>query len=508
MKLIKQIQRGKSAPPRRVLIYGTHGIGKTTFGAMAERPVFIQTEDGLAGVETDRFPLSSTLRRRPERALGELYTEEHEYRTVVVDSLDWLERLIHAEVCQKRSVESIEDIGYGKGYVFALPLWREVLAGLDALRNERGMEVILVAHAQIEKFANPETETYDRYAPRLQKLASALVQEWCDEVLFATYRVHTRTATEGFDRKRVQAIGDRRAHPPHHRATGARGEEPPRAARRDPTRPPCLRGLRAWREPHRDGRHRELNQQGANATMAFINFNAADVDPNSELRAHPGGQVRRGDRRQHDQAHQERRGRVPGARLRGPRGSLQGPPRLGAPHAQARERHDRAHRARQPVGHLPGGRRHGAERLVGAARPAALDHGRAQEARRQRRDGERREGLRQARGARIDAACGGGRRALEALTRTFMLPYPPSVNHYWRHVGGKTLVSREGRRYQQGARSSRARGRSTGTARRPGHALPAGPAGAGTSTTRSRRCSTRWAREARTSTTRRSTTCA
>ena len=82
-----------------------------------------------------------------------------------------------------------------------------MLAGLDALRNERGMEVILVAHAQIEKFANPETETYDRYAPRLQKLASALVQEWCDEVLFATYRVHTRTATEGFDRKRVQAIG-------------------------------------------------------------------------------------------------------------------------------------------------------------------------------------------------------------------------------------------------------------------------------------------------------------
>jgi hypothetical protein len=121
--------------------------------------------------------------------------------------MDWLERLIHAEVCQKRSVESIEDIGYGKGYVFALPFWREVLAGLDALRNERGMEVILVAHAQIEKFANPETETYDRYVPRLQKLASALVQEWCDEVLFATYRVHTRTATEGFDRKRVQAIG-------------------------------------------------------------------------------------------------------------------------------------------------------------------------------------------------------------------------------------------------------------------------------------------------------------
>jgi hypothetical protein len=197
MKLMKHIQRGKSAPPRRVLVYGTHGIGKSTFGAMSERPVFIQTEDGLAGIDADRYPLAARL-GDVIGALGELLREEHDYRTVVIDSMDWLERLIHAEVCQKRSVESIEDIGYGKGYVFALPFWREVLAGLDALRNERGMEVILVAHAQIEKFANPETETYDRYAPRLQKLASALVQEWCDEVLFATYR---------FDRKRVQAIG-------------------------------------------------------------------------------------------------------------------------------------------------------------------------------------------------------------------------------------------------------------------------------------------------------------
>ncbi len=178
----------------------------STFGAMAEAPIFIQTEDGLAGIDCERFPLA-TKYRDVLAAMGELYTEPHEYRTVVLDSLDWLERLIFVEVCANRNVESIEDIGYGKGYVFALTQWREVLAGLDALRNDRGMNVILIAHAQIERFANPETDTYDRYSPRLQKLASALVQEWCDDVLFATYRIHTKTTNEGFDRKRVQAIG-------------------------------------------------------------------------------------------------------------------------------------------------------------------------------------------------------------------------------------------------------------------------------------------------------------
>jgi len=206
MKLLSQIQHGRTPAPRRTLVYGVHGVGKSTFGSMAEKPVFIQTEDGLGNIECERFPLAGQY-ADVVAALSELYTEQHEYRTVVVDSLDWLERLIWADVCKKRGIESIEDVGYGKGYVFALTNWREVLAGLDALRNDRGMGVILIAHAQIERFANPETDTYDRYSPRLHKQASAFVQEWADEVLFATYSIHTKATDEGFGRKRVQGIG-------------------------------------------------------------------------------------------------------------------------------------------------------------------------------------------------------------------------------------------------------------------------------------------------------------
>lgn len=206
MKLLEQIQRGVISTPRRTLLYGTHGVGKSTWGSMAPKPIFIQTEDGLANIECERFPLAQTY-ADILTVIGELYTEPHEYQTVVVDSLDWLERLIWADVCKKHGVESMEDIPYGKSYVFALTQWHEVLQGLDALRNDRGMSSLLIAHAQIERFANPETETYDRYSPRLQKQASALVQEWCDEVLFATYKVHTKITTEAFDRKRVQGIG-------------------------------------------------------------------------------------------------------------------------------------------------------------------------------------------------------------------------------------------------------------------------------------------------------------
>jgi len=204
--LIQQVQKGRRPKPRRVLLYGTQGIGKSTFGAMAESPIFVPTEDGLGDIDCESFPLAQSL-GQVMASLEALYTSEHPYKTVVIDSLDWLERLIWAEVCSDRSVESIEDVGYAKGYTYAIDKWRQVLGALDALRSDRGMGVILIAHATIEKFDNPETEPYDRYSPRLPTLARALVQEWCDEVLFATYRVHTRKVDEGFNKAKHQGIG-------------------------------------------------------------------------------------------------------------------------------------------------------------------------------------------------------------------------------------------------------------------------------------------------------------
>ncbi|MBW2704549.1 MAG: ATP-binding protein [Deltaproteobacteria bacterium] len=206
MKLLEKVTSGKALAPRRVMLYGTHGIGKSTFAACTPKPVFIQTEDGLGEIECDKFPLTATFDQAMQ-ALSELYSEKHSFRTVVIDSVDWLERLIWNEVCRKRNVESIEDIGYAKGYVFALTQWREFLEGLSALRSEKGMMIVLIAHARIERFQNPETDSYDRYVPRLHRLASQVLQEWCDEVLFATFKVYTKQTDEGFDRKRTQGIG-------------------------------------------------------------------------------------------------------------------------------------------------------------------------------------------------------------------------------------------------------------------------------------------------------------
>jgi len=202
---LENITTGKQKTPRRILIYGVQGIGKSTFAAGAPKPIFLPTEDGLADIDCASFPLSSTLDEFFEH-LTALSTAKHKYKTVVIDSLDWLERLIHRKVADERDVKSIEDIGYAKGYTFALAHWGRLCNALNYLRTEHGMTAIMIAHARISKFAPPDGEPYDRYAPKLHKLAAEHMQEFSDEVLFCSYKVFQKTTGEGFA-KRTIGIG-------------------------------------------------------------------------------------------------------------------------------------------------------------------------------------------------------------------------------------------------------------------------------------------------------------
>lgn len=196
MSLLQSITTGKSDLPFRAVLYGEGCVGKSTFGAGMPKPVFVQTEDGLVQIDCPKFPLARTFDEVMAQ-LAAIRDEPHEFETVVVDSLDWLERLIWDHVCAQFGASSIEkaDGGYGRGYVHALGLWRKFLAVLDEIRTKRRMLVLLIAHASITHVDNPEGASYDRYGPRLHKLAASLVCEWADIVGFATRRMRVDAAT-------------------------------------------------------------------------------------------------------------------------------------------------------------------------------------------------------------------------------------------------------------------------------------------------------------------------
>jgi hypothetical protein len=199
---LKSISRNVALRAPRIFLYAPEGLGKTTFAASAPAPIFICTEDGLGSLDVAHFPLVGEA-AQVDQAIGTLYTEDHPYQTVVIDSADWLDNLIQKEVEAKHDAK---DLAYGKGAVIAAERWRGILEGLNALRTERGMAVILIGHCEIKRFDSPETEPYDRYQPKLQARASALVREWSDCVLFANYRTVVRKTEVGFNKEVSRGI--------------------------------------------------------------------------------------------------------------------------------------------------------------------------------------------------------------------------------------------------------------------------------------------------------------
>lgn len=182
--VLTQIERGRKPSPPRILCYGIEGIGKSTFAANFPAPIFVQTEDGLGQIDCARFPLAQTSRQALEY-LTALVDEPNDFQTVVVDSLDWLERLIWDDVCAANKIDSIEQLGFGKGYVMALTQWRKFLDALTRLHARRKI-VLLLAHAVAEDYADPEVSNLKRFTPRLHKTARSLVAEYADLILLAT----------------------------------------------------------------------------------------------------------------------------------------------------------------------------------------------------------------------------------------------------------------------------------------------------------------------------------
>ena len=208
--------RTNKAKPPCVIIHGEPGIGKTTLGACAPDPVFILTEDGLGNLEVPAFPLAKSFDEVME-SIGSLYEEDHEYKTLVIDSLDWLEPLIWQHVCEtwtdkkgvQKRLQSIEDAGYGKGYIEAIGYWRMFFDGLRALRDAKNMTVIMIAHSAKVKVEDPMLPAYDTMDLKLHKRAAAIAEEYADVILFA--QLHTATTTDK-ERTRATSNGSRIMH--------------------------------------------------------------------------------------------------------------------------------------------------------------------------------------------------------------------------------------------------------------------------------------------------------
>ena len=185
------ISKGIVPTAKKVVIYGPEGIGKTTFAARFPNPVFIDTEGSTKEYDVARFPAPTSWQMLLDE-IAEVKKNPQICRTLVIDTADWAEAACFAHVISSGQCKSIEDFGYGKGYVKAKEEFGKLLNELTDVVNA-GVNVVVTAHAAMRKFEQPdEMGSYDRWEMKLytsQKTnIAALLKEWADMVLFANYK--------------------------------------------------------------------------------------------------------------------------------------------------------------------------------------------------------------------------------------------------------------------------------------------------------------------------------
>ena len=149
-----QVIKGVTPCAWKVLIYGTPGCGKSTLATHAPKPFFLDLEGGLNRIDCERSPRLQTL-DAIKMALRFAISEG--YKTVVVDTIDEVERLLAETVCDRGGKATLIDFGYGKGHDLLVEEWKDFVGILNAVQA-RGVNVILIGHEQVKKFEDPTAE--------------------------------------------------------------------------------------------------------------------------------------------------------------------------------------------------------------------------------------------------------------------------------------------------------------------------------------------------------------
>ena len=205
---LSSIQKGAVVRPPRILLHGVEKIGKSTFASQFPKPVFIPVkgEEGIDALDVASFPVINSFEDLME-IMKSLASDDHDYETVVLDSVSALEPLIWDYTCRQNLWNDIEAPGFGTGYVAALTTWTILADCLDHLRKVKDMTSILIGHVIARTFNDPLTEAYDVYDLDINKKAAAQLKRWADSILFCNRKAFVGEKKSAFGKTETVVSG-------------------------------------------------------------------------------------------------------------------------------------------------------------------------------------------------------------------------------------------------------------------------------------------------------------
>lgn len=185
--MLQGFSRGKRKSPR-IVLYGPAKVGKSSWAAQFPTPIFVMTEDGVEGLDVDRYEPAISWLQIIEH-LTAVATDKHSFSTLVVDTLGGTAELAAKHICEKLFNGDWGPKGFaafGQGWGATSEEMRRLLPILDACRD-KGMTVILLAHAGVQSVRSPIDGDFQKWAPEMDRRIWARFAKWADMIGRADY---------------------------------------------------------------------------------------------------------------------------------------------------------------------------------------------------------------------------------------------------------------------------------------------------------------------------------
>jgi hypothetical protein len=160
-----------------ILLYGSPKLGKSSFASKAPGSLFFECEPGLNHLEVFKVPTYSW--EAFLEACKLVAKGEHNFKTIVIDTIDNAFKMCSDYVCTKHGIEYEGDMGHGKGWALVKNEWHRVLTRLASLPYG----LIMISHA-IDKTIETRTGEYTKTTPSLPYRARNVVLGLVDIILF------------------------------------------------------------------------------------------------------------------------------------------------------------------------------------------------------------------------------------------------------------------------------------------------------------------------------------
>jgi hypothetical protein len=215
MSLQTRIIKGRLKLPKRLMVHGPPGVGKSTFAAGAEDVLFIDPEKRTGHLDVARVEPEAWL---DIMVIGTEIIKEKAAKTVVFSTVDYMQSMVHKYLAQRNGVNSFADLcsNWGPGYQLATDEFRKLSNMMEAMRNV-GITCVLEAHSDIKEFKNPDGDNYDVWQIKLDKRVKSVLTERCDAVGFATFEDFARKS-RGDSKAKAVTTGERVLKFGHHPA--------------------------------------------------------------------------------------------------------------------------------------------------------------------------------------------------------------------------------------------------------------------------------------------------